>query len=180
MAHAALTESVVWIIGFIQFIDKYYRELSKAKFGPTKAWHVMTHLAKRMLEEAGMPRYSVQGAFQVCNSTQICQQIFWAVLKGLLKGHNIMSGYKLLNFKNHPSIATELVKFLAINTNFKAIERLTIKTATLELGIKDSKKEVTPAVKATALAANKSDEMKKANESLSKQVQKLEDKVSKL
>jgi hypothetical protein len=42
LAHGALTESCAWIIGFIQFIDEYYRELSKAKFGPTKAWHVTT------------------------------------------------------------------------------------------------------------------------------------------
>jgi hypothetical protein len=33
LAHAALTESIAWIIGFMQFIDKYYQELSKAILG---------------------------------------------------------------------------------------------------------------------------------------------------
>jgi hypothetical protein len=102
VAHAALTESVAWIIGFIQFVDEYYRELSKAKFGPMKAWHVTTRLAKRILDKVGTPCYGVQGAFQVGNSTQICQQIFWAVLKS----HDVMTSYKRLNFKNHPSIAS--------------------------------------------------------------------------
>jgi hypothetical protein len=40
LAHAALTESCKWIVSFIHFIDEYYRELFKAKFGPAKAWHV--------------------------------------------------------------------------------------------------------------------------------------------
>jgi hypothetical protein len=53
LAHGALTESCAWIIGFIQFVDEYYMELSKAKFGPTKAWHVTTRLAKRILDEVG-------------------------------------------------------------------------------------------------------------------------------
>jgi hypothetical protein len=46
IAHAALTESVAWIRGFIQFIDEYYHKLSKAKFGHTKAWHVTTRMGQ--------------------------------------------------------------------------------------------------------------------------------------
>jgi hypothetical protein len=164
LAHAALTESVAWIIGFIQFIDEYYRELSKAKFGPTKAWHVTRRLAKRILDEVGTPCYGVQGAFQVGDSTQICQQIFWAVLKS----HDVMTSYKRLNFKNHPSIATKLVKFLAINTSFEAIDKLTTKTAYLELEIANFKKQGAAAVKSAASAANKSDKAKKQSNSLTK------------
>jgi hypothetical protein len=71
------------------------------------------------------------------------------------------SYYKHLNFKNHPSIATELVKFLAINTSFEAIERVTDKVASLELEILDYKKQIAAAVKSAASAANKADEGKK-------------------
>jgi hypothetical protein len=46
----ALTESMCWIKGLITFIDTYYRELTKAKFGTAKAWHVTTRLAKRVLD----------------------------------------------------------------------------------------------------------------------------------
>jgi hypothetical protein len=172
LAHSALTESVAWIIGFIQFIDEYYRELSKAKFGPSKAWHVMTRLAKRILDKVGTPRYGVQGAFQVGDSTQICQQIFWSVLKS----HDVMASYKRLNFKNHPSIATKLVKFLAIKTTLEAIERLTSKTTVLELEIADFKKKLNKAVKTAASAANKSDEAKRQSNLLIKQVTWLEEK----
>jgi hypothetical protein len=105
LAHSSLTKSVAWITGFIQFIDDYYCELSKAKFGAEKAWHVTTRLAKRVLDEVGTPRHGVQNSFRVGDSSQICQQIFWAVLRS----HDVMTSFSSLSFKNHPSIATELV-----------------------------------------------------------------------
>jgi hypothetical protein len=98
LAHTTLTQSAAWIIGFIQFSDEYYRELSKAKFGSAKAWHVTTRLAKRILDDVGSQRYGVQNAFHVGDSRQIFQQIVWAVLKS----HDTMAQYKRLNFKNHP------------------------------------------------------------------------------
>jgi hypothetical protein len=166
VAHAALTETMAWITGFIQFIDEYYRELTKAKFGPTKAWHVTTRLAKRILDEVGTPRYGVQGAFEVGNSTQICQKNFWAVLKS----HDVMADYKRLNFKNHPSIATELVKFLAINTSFEAIDKVTTKANWLELEVLEFKKLLAAANKAASSASNKADELAKVVATLAKRV----------
>jgi hypothetical protein len=92
----------------------------------------------------------------------------------------MMSLFKRLNFKNHPSIATELVKFLAINTSFEAIDKLTCKTAYLELEIVDFKKQLGASVKSAASAANKADEAKKQSDLLTKRVLKLEEKVAKL
>jgi hypothetical protein len=117
---------------------------------------VTTRLAKVILDEVRTPRYGVQGMFEVGNSTQICQQIFWAVLKS----HDIVSSYKRLNFKNHPSIVTELVKFLAINTSFEAIDKLTFKTEALEFENVETKRQLKEAIKTAASAANKPDELK--------------------
>jgi hypothetical protein len=91
-----------------------------------------------------------------------------------------MAAYKRLNFKNHPSIATELVKFLAINKSFEAIERLTCKTGMLEIEIIDFKKQVLAAGKAASSASNRSDESKKQCDQMVKHVTKLEEKVAKL
>jgi hypothetical protein len=58
LSHGALTESCVQIVSFIQhFIDEYCKELLKAKFGPPKAWHVTTRLAKKILDEVGTLPY---------------------------------------------------------------------------------------------------------------------------
>jgi hypothetical protein len=52
------------------------------------------------------------------------------------------------------------VKFLAINTSFEAIEKLSTKTTVLDMEITDMKKKVNEAVKGATSAANKFDECK--------------------
>jgi hypothetical protein len=88
-----------------------------------------------------------------------------------------MSEYKRSNFKNHPSIATELVKFLAINTSFEAIKRLTAKVECHSIEITVLTREVAAAVKAAHSASNKADEAKKLNDRLIKRIEKLEKKT---
>jgi DNA-directed RNA polymerase len=86
-----------WIEGLVTFIATYYRELTKAMFGTAKAWHVTTHLAKRVLDDVGTIRQSAQGDFEAGNAVKICQNIVWAVFKA----HDVMAEYKQLSFKNH-------------------------------------------------------------------------------
>jgi hypothetical protein len=93
-----------------------------------------------------------------------------------MKSHDAMASYKQLNFKNQPSIATELVKFLVVNTSFEAIEKLTSKTTVLELDIADFKKKLNEAIKAASAAAINSDETKRQSNLLIKQVTRLEEK----
>jgi chromosome segregation ATPase len=90
-----------------------------------------------------------------------------------------MSSYKQLNVKNHPSIATELVKFLAINTSFQAIEKVTSKEAYLEIEVLDYKKQIAAFVKAVASASRKADKAKKQINSFAKGLTKLDKKVLK-
>jgi hypothetical protein len=87
-----------------------------------------------------------------------------------------MASYKRLNFKNHPSIATELVKFLAINTSFEAIDLLLIKSAALEVEAADLKKQVAAAVKSASSASNKANELKLKLDNVLKRLLTLENK----
>jgi hypothetical protein len=122
------------------------------------------------LDDVGTQPYGMQNAFHVGNSRQICQQIVWSVLKS----HDTMGKYKCLNFKNHPLIVTELVKFFAINTSFKAIEKLTTKVSALECKASKNRKQLAAAVKAASLAANEADEAKRLSDQLIKWVARLE------
>jgi hypothetical protein len=166
----ALTESVSWVQGFIVFLDDYHRDLTKAKFGTKKAWHVATRLGKRILEEIAIPRNGVSNSFEAGNSEQVCQRIFWSVIRT----HDIMARYKRNGFKDDPTVSAELVKFMAVNTGFEALEVLMVKVKAMEADLAASKKEAAMATKAAASAANKSDELKKAFDLLVKRIVKLE------
>jgi hypothetical protein len=152
-AQLALTESIGWMHGFISFIDSYYRDLTKATFGTGKAWHVTTRLGKRMLDNIASARQSVQGLFIAGDPIQVCQKVVW----GVLKAHDATADFKKHGFKHHPAIASELVKFLAVNTSFEIIERLETKVTTMEKDIAELKKSVAGAVKSAGTVSNTGD-----------------------
>jgi hypothetical protein len=166
----ALTESVAWLEGFINFIDDYYRDLSAAKFGSRKAWHVTTRLGRRMFLELDAPRNGVQNFFKAGFNDQVCQRIFWSVVRS----HDVMSRYKRNNYKDDPSVSSELVKFLAINTGFEVLEKLTVKVTEMERVVLAMQKETAAATKSAMSAANRADDAKKLCDALIKRVTKLE------
>jgi hypothetical protein len=172
VAKLALTASVAWIHGFISFIDTYYRELNKAKFGSGKAWHVTTRLAKRMLDDIASARQSVHGSFIAGDPTQVCQKVIW----GVLKAHDVMADFKKHGYKHHPAIASELVKFLAVNTSFELLEKMTAKVSVLESDVSELKKVAAGAVKAASTAGNSADALKLVTAGLAKRLTTLESK----
>jgi hypothetical protein len=172
MAKLALTASVAWIHGFITFIDTYYHELTKAKFGLAKAWHVTTRLAKRMLDDITAARQSVHGSFIAGNPVQVCQRVIW----GVLKAHDIMADFKKHGYKHHPAIASELVKFLTINTSFELLKQMSLKVTTMERGISELKKSMAGALKVANTASNTSNLNKKSGNALQVRAAKLEKK----
>jgi hypothetical protein len=166
----ALIESVSWVEGFITFLDDYYRDLTAARFGSKKAWHVTTRLGRRMFLELDQPRNGVQNFFKAGFNDQVCQRIFWSVIRS----HDIMARYKRNNYKDDPSVSSELVKFLAINTGYEVLESLSVKMVEMEKMVVAMQKEASAATKAAASAANRADDAKKLCDALIKRVTKLE------
>jgi hypothetical protein len=85
-----------------------------------------------------------------------------------------MARYKRHNYKDDPTVSSELVKFLAVNTGYEALDILTGKMASMETDVAAMKKDVAAAIKAASSAANKADEGKKVYDLLAKRVAKLE------
>ena len=139
----ALTEAVGWMEGFIVFIDDYYRDLSKARFGTKKAWHVTTRLGRRMLLEIVMPRNGVQHSFSPGKNDQICQLIDWSVLMC----HDIMAHYKRHNYKDNPTVGSKLVKFLAVNSGYEVLDSLKVDMMNVKADLAMVKKDIMVAIK---------------------------------
>jgi hypothetical protein len=59
----------------------------------------------------------MSNSFEAGNNKQVCQQILWAVLRA----HDIMAWYKHNGCKDNPTVSAELIKFMAVNTGFKAL-----------------------------------------------------------
>jgi hypothetical protein len=172
LASLTITRSVGWLKGLKDFIDGYYKELTKGKFGTKKAWHVTTRLAKRLLVKVAAPHVGVIEALHASDLTHIAGIIFWASLRSL----DIMERIQGNHFKNDPLVSSELVKFLAINTGFEAIEQLKSAVDGHDIVLKDTVKSATSADKAATTASNKAGEARKAVDSLIRRIDKLEKK----
>ena len=120
VALASLTESVAWVLGFINYIDETYSQYANGKFGVKKSWHITTKLATALINDIGTPRRGAMNSFKAGDGQHINQTIFYAVVRSLDKMALIQSQ----NYKGAPAVSTELVKFLSMNTSVEAVDKL--------------------------------------------------------
>ena len=143
-----------------------------AKFSSKKAWSITTRLASRIITYVSVPRIGVHKTFKAGSPDKIGESIFWSTLKTL----DIMSELTTLGFKNSPIVASELVKFLALNTGFEVVEDLIKSNANLKTEVIELKKIAAGNTKTSQTAANKVSELKTTVDNLNKRLAKLEAK----
>jgi len=120
LACKSLSDSEAWAHKFIKFIDDTYRECSRANFGTKKAWHVATKLGVALMKYISKPRTAIHNSFHISNHMSMSKTLAYSNLKLL----DLMIKTKKLEFKNAPVITSELTKFLALNSNYEAIDIL--------------------------------------------------------
>jgi hypothetical protein len=102
----------------------------------------------------------------------IAKQIFWEVIKS----HDIMARYKDKSFKNDPSILSEYVKFLIMNTEMDIVNQLVKRVSLLGEKVLSMIKELKAAEAKASLASNGVNTVQKAIDAIAKRVTSLESK----
>ena len=172
IATLSLAASISFTNALITFISDTYKEYTMAKFSSKKAWSITTRLASRIITYVSVPRIGVHKTFKAGSPDKIGESIFWSTLKTL----DIMSELTTLGFKNSPIVASELVKFLALNTGFEVVEDLIKSNANLKTEVAELKKIAAGNTKTSQTAANKVSELKTTVDNLNKRLAKLEAK----
>ena len=85
-----------------------------------------------------------------------------------------MSEIRRMDFQNHPVVATELVKFLSINTSVEAVDKLVVDAKQIHEDMKELKKEVSLTAKNSSTNGNKVTAFDARLNSVVKRVDKLE------
>jgi hypothetical protein len=169
LAILSLASSITFANGLISFIPDTYKEYTLAKFSPSKAWSITTRLARRIISHVAQPRIGVQKTFKAGNPDKIGEAIFWLTLKSLDLMVEITKG----GFRDSPIVASELVKFLALNTGFDALDALTSSNEKLKIEVADLKKIITGTSKTLVTDANKLNDQKSLIENLTRRLAKL-------
>ena len=169
-ATEALQTTHSFATAFVKMGDDIYRTHVRAKFGSAVAFHVQTRLMRVIMLEVFKPRRSVAMSLKAANQAQIAKVTLLASLRSL----DIMREIQDVGFTNHPIIANELVKFLAVNTEFQSVRDLQSVTGTLTNELNAVRKELGSLVKAHSTASNKHDALRSEITALTKRVKALE------
>ena len=161
LAATCLSTSITFAEGFMTYITNTYEQLSKAAFSKAKAWALASALGARVCQEvhkdSGALLRSVNMAKGSADRENLCVLMLWATFRA----HMVMEEYQRLEFKDHPSIASEYVKFLATNSGFEVVSSLEAKIDAINKEVAMVKKAATTAGNAAETAKNTANEAKK-------------------
>ena len=115
------------------------------------------------------PRHGVALSLKAANQFQISKVSLLALLRSL----DIMRKIQRVNFENHLSVANELVKFLAINTEFDYLKMLQSQSDEFKTDISKLQKDVANIMKTQQTIANKTNQLKADASALSKRLKAL-------
>ena len=130
-------------------MDNMFDNLYAHGYPAKTAWVLATRLSRRMFEDMAATRQGVKGSL---GQTQFMRP---SVLWRILKTHTIMKEYLDHDFKNHPSMASEFVRFLVTNPRDAGMDELKSINEDLKKKIFEQKKEIIEAQKAATTASNK-------------------------
>ena len=173
VAVEALEKTISWVGAFNTYLDTTYEHLHiEVGFTSARAWSLTTQLANRIFSDLHSVRVGTMKAMRG-GPESICPAILWAVFRT----HDKMAGFEDANFENHPSIASEFVKFLATNTGIEGMAVLEENVVSLKTKVKELEKLLTAASVKADKASSNADVAKKATDVLTKQVDKLAAKI---
>jgi hypothetical protein len=173
VAVEALEKTISWVGAFNTYIDTTYEHLHvEVGFNSARAWSLTTQLGARIFSDLHSVRVGTTKAMGK-GPESICPVILWSVFRT----HDKMAGFENANFEDHPSIASEFIKFLATNTGIEGMSSLQEDVAGMKLKLKDVDRQATLASAKADKATSVADVAKKSAESFARKISSLEAKV---
>jgi hypothetical protein len=109
LAFELLSASIYMGQELVQFISGVYQDLSNSgRFDDQQAWGLTCKFVKRIFTEIGDARV-------VARDNIHCNDLWFSTAKiiyGILRAHKVMKEFMRLNLRDHPSISSEMVKFV--------------------------------------------------------------------
>jgi len=154
-ARELLADTISFVTAFSTFISDTFADLERVGFGEQPAWDLVGKLANRMFAGDCYLKRGVASEMLDCTDHKT---LAVGMLWGTFATHQVLREYQKHGIENHPSIASEYVRFLVANSGGLRIEKLELKYDSLEKSIKELTKAVESIRKIAGNALNKADE----------------------
>ena len=126
----------------------------------------------KLISKVYVPRHGILEELKAGDPREIGRSIFYSTLKSL----DLMGSIRRVGFANDSVIASELVKFLALNTEFDTIKNLADENVKIRQECEDVKKDAKEATKSASTLSNKLDDLKRYVEGMNKRLKTAESK----
>ena len=109
LATNTLMDSKAMCDSLQQFISNSYEDtMHSGRFDSAQAWRMVCKFVKRVFSEIGDVRVVARNGIDIEDKWTTSARFLFATLKA----HEIMEAFMRLNIKDHPSISSEMVKFI--------------------------------------------------------------------
>jgi hypothetical protein len=161
LAATCLSNSVAFTDGFVKYLSKVASELTTSGFTQGQAWALTTTLGARVCLEVHKDSGSLLRSLTIDKDDAEREKLHSLMLWATLRVHKKMAEFQKYEFKDHPAIASEYVKFLATNTGFEVVSALESKVDGLKKELELVRKSATSAANTADIAKKTAEEAKK-------------------
>ena len=173
IATAGLNDTVMFVTQLLVYVNSLYEKLHvDSVFSKTQAWALVTQILDRICEDLFAAKEGVQEAMAIDDPESVCSHVLWSCFRS----HDVVSSYIHYQFENHPAIAAEYSKFLALNSGHEKIDQMETVLKGMKEDVASALTKAKAAVAKADVATGKADTVKSGLEALSKRVQALEKK----
>ena len=146
-----------------------------SKFTLEQGWCLTMQIFEQILADLYAPKDGVLDAMTLNNQWSVCTHTLWESFKC----HDMMaSTYVEHQFENHPAISTEYMKFLATNSGFEKVEKMSVQMTALSDKPLRSSKDVKKALAKADTVSTKNAELLREMTEMKARLKKLEAKIS--
>jgi hypothetical protein len=162
LASACLTKASAFSDAFVIYLTTTYEDLTLSSGFPKKrAWALTTALGARICEEIHKDSSSLARSLSVSTDETDRDKLTVLLIWATLRAHKMMDEYIQMEFKDHPTVASEYVKFLATNSGYETVAGLQSKLDSVEKELASVKKTAVNASNAADTAKSVATEAKK-------------------
>jgi hypothetical protein len=109
LAKDLLTDSISMSEALFNFISTSYQDtFNSGRFDTAQAWQLTCKFVKRIFVELGDVRITARAGIHINDPWTSAAKFLFATLRA----HEVMHSFMRLDIKNHPSISSEMVKFI--------------------------------------------------------------------
>ena len=155
LARQLLSDTISFVTAMNRFISETHLRLENAGFGTDRSWQLVSKLVHRLFSnDCHNHRGRVSEILDASDRRVLAVGVLWAVFST----HQIMREYMRYGIENHPSIASEYVRFLVAHSALPKVEAVNNKLVKVQDSLSTLSNKLKTLEKDAKTAANKADE----------------------